>query len=1189
MGGIHASAIVLCAALGLAAPAWSATTADRDHHAQAIAALIAAGMRLPAERQFSEFQAARYPTDASLDVVLRFLLLDHFLARLPDHEQQARAAELKHLRTEVARLQSSMSTGARAVLARGTGTSSQLVNAIARVAHPDDAPPLVPLAAEKSAHLRAQVERLITVMEDEFHQALVVVQAHESTDQEALDLPPGSPQQRAALQAVIDRHLAALRPLRTGMLVLREVVARGNDYGIDPTAVRERVRALFAAKPPKVTAASVAVLIADWEFAWGEISPVIGEWCGSLLGDTLALGLSAVRPDEVDAIQRRILALDPRQQQETRFQLDVLAMQVRTTTDAMRWRLQRGDRAGYAEAWQLWQEYGQRAQQEQRLVPGRNPQLATDLARLHLIAARTAVAMGNAAEGGMVLQRFLATGPTPPFAAIVKQWRAYFATCGVVPVAVVVLQAMDPAQAITLARAHLDEAKATSDAQAARQQHLQAAAVLRSGIRGLQAMRGDERAAVDNLAQLYHLYVITLSRLEMRHHAAIAALAGTDQALSLIDRLGQQKKPNPWKRTTADGRIAWDDSRVTPLRVATDGVAIASQLKARDPGMSGLYLAAMTRLGRLDPSNWGDDLIKPQIAAMIEEDDYDGALREAEQLLYAKPDQDAWVSGVRNRVMPLWAQRLRRNGEAAKADGILDRLARDNAAMLTKAQTELAKPDLVPARRQELERVLAQIRLADIDTLLVRQDYVPALARIAELLDATSPADAAQTTRLQERLAQATTQWLDAQRPTITTSLPTLQDWATRLDQVRRTLQASSTRTGTPLPVTVQQRMALAYHHLRSVLPAQVPTGADAALINLVRALDRGFAESFAPTIDAQTPAGNLMALGNTWWALGERAQAIAPYEQGLTKLLEQQPVVAFLQDRRAWLAPRTEIVATRAEFRARWEQVVALCGGDGERRAADLHAASAMVSTVKADIDAAKAVLGAELHLRLLTAVGEVDAVLRRLLGAALARQRLADCYRATGRPEAAIPHLQQLCAQEPNVPAHRLALVLAIQASQQPSSRADLEQARRLAAQIRDERQGTIDKVGYWEASLLVLEFSLLLGEQRMVDDTLAFMGRNRSDLSRDLIAPPVVGDDRRLRRPAGPEAVALARRFLDLYGKPGITVRPPFRIESVAGGVDLFVDGGAPVPVARTITTPDDQQFLVYVMDGEPQPIP
>lgn len=1184
MRRIRVPFVVLLVSLGFAVPLSAATSGERDQQAHAIAALIAAGLRLPAERQLAEFATAGYPSDdAALAVVLRFLCRERFPAS-SSTDQAVSDAELKRLREQIARFQQNqtLSPVARAVLARGTSTSTDLVNAIARVMHPDDAPPLVPLAAEKSAHVREQVARLITVMEEEFRRALAVVQAHESTDQTTLDLPMGSPQQRAAIQAVVDRHLAALRPLRTGMLVLREVVARGNDYGIDPKPVRERVRAMFSAKPPKATSASVAALIADWDFAWGEINPVIGEWCGSLLGDVVALGLSEVRPDEVDAIQRRALALDPRQQRDVRVQVEVLGMQVRAMTDAMRWRLQRGDRAGYADAWQVWQEFGQRAQQDPRLVPGRTPHLGTDIARLHLIAARTAAAMGNPAEAGMVLQRFIASGPTPPFDVFANHWRAFLT--GGVATDPVITQAMDPEQAIVLARAHLDEAKATSDTQAERRQHLAAAAVLRSGILGLSAQRGDERITSKHLAQLYHLYVLTLSRLEMRHHAAIAALAGTDQALHLIERLGQQKQPNPWKRVTADGRITWDDSRVTPMRLATDGMIIANQLKVRAPGMNGLYLAMIERLKRLEQPGGTPDLRRSEILAMLEEQDYEGASRAAEHLLRERPELDVWVGALRTTAITAWAQRLRRDRETTKADGLLAKLAHDNAVLLEQIRNELAQPDLPPARRQELERGLRQLGLADIDAMLVRQDYDPALARLADLVAASSPDDAVQTTRVQERLAQVVGQWIESQRPTVTTPLPTLRDMVGRLEHVRSTLQTSVAKTGTQLPVTALQRLALAYHRLRSVLPAQVPSGSDDALVQVVRTLDRGFAESFAPTIDAQTPAGNLMALGNAWQDLGEQAKAIAPYEQYITRIQGEQAVAEFLRDRSAWLAPRTEVVSTRAEFRTRWNQIVASCVGDGDRSPPDLRAAATTMVAVKADIDAAKAILGAESHLRLITAVGDLDAVVRKLLGVALARQRLADCYRATGRPEAAIPHLQQLCAQEPDDQGHRLALVLAIQASQKPSSRADLEQARTLAAQIRDARQGTTDKVGYWEASLLVLEFSLMLGEHRLVDDTLAFMGRNRSDLSRDLIAPAVTGDDQRVRRPLGTEAVTLAGRFLDLYGKAGITARPPFRIEQVAIGSTvqpLFVDSGAPAPVARTITTPEGRSMTVYVV--------
>lgn len=269
--------------------------------------------------------------------------------------------------------------------------------------------------------------------------------------------------------------------------------------------------------------------------------------------------------------------------------------------------------------------------------------------------------------------------------------------------------AMEPAEAITLARAYLAEADETRDVQAARRGHLAAAAVLRSGILGMHRLR-DDRATVEHLPHLYRLYVLTLTRLEMRHHAAVAALAGTDQALSLIGRFGQQGRSNPWMRVTGSGRIAWDYQDVTPVGLATDGLTIAGQLKSRAPGMSGLYQAMLSRLSSLDPPPCeGSHLSRSSILALVAEEDYETALRETAHLLQARPDQDLWVFAVRSVAIPAWAQHLRREGQTARADDLLDRLAHEESVIRERMRSDLAQPDLPPARRAEVERMMHRL------------------------------------------------------------------------------------------------------------------------------------------------------------------------------------------------------------------------------------------------------------------------------------------------------------------------------------------------------------------------------------------------------------------------------------------------------------------------------------------------
>ena len=135
MGSIRAPFVVLLVSLGFALPLAAATSGERDQHAHAIAALIVAGLRLPAERQLADFATAGYPSDdAALVAVLRFLYLERFSASTTT-DQGASDAELKRLREQIARFQQNRTLSAGESLASVPTCAAAL----------PDAPPVTPL------------------------------------------------------------------------------------------------------------------------------------------------------------------------------------------------------------------------------------------------------------------------------------------------------------------------------------------------------------------------------------------------------------------------------------------------------------------------------------------------------------------------------------------------------------------------------------------------------------------------------------------------------------------------------------------------------------------------------------------------------------------------------------------------------------------------------------------------------------------------------------------------------------------------------------------------------------------------------------------------------------------------------------------------------------------------------------
>ena len=117
-------------------------------------------------------------------------------------------------------------------------------------------------------------------------------------------------------------------------------------------------------------------------------------------------------------------------------------------------------------------------------------------------------------------------------------------------------------------------------------------------------------------------------------------------------------------------------------------------------------------------------------------------------------------------------------------------------------------------------------------------------------------------------------------------------------------------------------------------------------------------------------------------------------------------------------------------------------------------------------------------------------------------------------------------------------------------------------------------------------------MMGEVKVVNDSLSFLRRDRSDLSRDLISPPIYGDDKRARRPQNALATQLARRFLGLYEKNGVTEKPAFKIGEVdnnGSAMTLFTDPDAPTFEVKTMLTPDEDEVMAVVATDGSTPVP
>ena len=194
----------------LMSPLWSATVEERDQSAVALSKLINTKMRLLADRQLKEFKEAGYPAnDPHLDKVLRALYLDQFRNELPEANKVKNEEELKALRAELdpALKTNKLSVISKLLFSGGGGSSTRMVNEIARIMHPEAPGPLVPMAAEKGQVLKRLMEAL-------GKQVSRLMRLRYGTVTLPQDLRPG--EWRELEPAVVSGLLQALGPPKAG-------------------------------------------------------------------------------------------------------------------------------------------------------------------------------------------------------------------------------------------------------------------------------------------------------------------------------------------------------------------------------------------------------------------------------------------------------------------------------------------------------------------------------------------------------------------------------------------------------------------------------------------------------------------------------------------------------------------------------------------------------------------------------------------------------------------------------------------------------------------------------------------------------------------------------------------------------------------------------------------------------------
>jgi hypothetical protein len=1212
---------------------FAATASERDQQALAAKQLIQSGMRLPAQHQVDEFKAAGYADDGQwVEKVLREAFLLRFLPEMPapgaapaagpatppqPNAEPGKPAldpklekELKALTAELDAAVKANSLPAFPKTLRGGGGSSvdRLVNELARFIHPSLPKPLVEPGPEKRQGASNLAEVLCKTMDEEFKKAMEKIKAHKADEERMWNLDDKLPEYKKIITEACDLRIEALAGAYLAIIGLREVALRGKEFGIEPAQVATQAFLKTFLGEHRET-------ISQWDFEWGEFTPFIRGYANVLLGEGVRLAVKDSKEEEVESGLQSVIDFDTRPIKNANEMLEAYRLKLSMWGNLLRWRLEMGTARSFNKGLNAWSDFLERQSHEAYLKLGGPPKLAAELGQLYILAARLQHAKNDNGAANALLGMIIAQHPQNPLAGNANAWLSDFSnggggggSWGNTPLA------GDPATAINLARAFISEAVGTADPVRQRTNLLNAAVALRNAVLALGAV--PDKVLVESGPAVYDLYANTLSRLGMLHHAAIAGVEGSRLFANYLEALEKAKKPNPWYKP---GTKEWDDAQVNPRRLCMNAGAYADRLGKMDKTMQRLSDDATEQLTRISPGDVGWQQKYAQIIAAIEDGDFTSALDKAHKFISEFPAHDLLgyqaVISARQR----WVDKLSTppGSNADKIKQIQSEGAKEDAdilGILDKEQGRTPPPDA--ERLKMINSTRNAVKSDQLGNKLVEHKYLEIMDDVVPSLLSAPPSDEHLAARELKLLCHAAAEYnKEATAGDKAKDAAALQaNWKRYSDIYRCTVKMlpklrnrgvdGDLRAGSLYLANVFNAVS------NQVLTLVHAGGAPAAISGFSEEANRAFADLYEPWIDDKTPPPNILFCANKLWEVEEKERASRLYLKYQLTLNNDNELQTFLKEPKPLLDGYGQPVLVRAEFKKAWDEIVDLSYDTPEWLEAydkDLPAAQ-MPPGVHADyfkalaaitafrakgLAAQKVVMAPEQFKAIETSLTGLERLLLALANNLMVSKHLAQYYRETGQFDKALPILRELYKFDTHDPDAQIAIIDSTRRKmlEGKATHDDLTKARELAARVREIYRNN-NKLGYWEAEILVMEFSLGLGENKVVNDTLAFMNRNRTDLSRDLIAPRIEGDDKRARRAMNAQAAELAKRFLELYTKTGVNQKAAFRVDEVeASGrtFAIYTDLDAPKFNVRSIKTKDDEDVLVLLPDDAQAPEP
>lgn len=1187
----------------------AATASERDQHFAAVEALIAAQLRLPGENQLAAFEKAGYPDDGWHRKGLRWYFADVFKTEIVDPaKSKALEGQAAGLRAEIeaADKGGTLPEAVKTLFAGAGDATMRTVNEVAQTVRPDGVEPLV-TSPEAQAKVKRQVEFLVDSAGKRFSAAVAKVKANAEKEKGIWDYPDGDAKGQALIKEATFLRADALRTLYIPHIVLREVVTRGRDFGLDPEP---------AAKMLAKVLKEHAKTIEDWDYNFGDYYPPLKFHANVLLGEAVRQKVNGdIKPEVIEAELQKVidqkldgLSRDARE--------GVIDLQIKAWAALIKLRTELGGDRNLLKGEEYWRAFLADRGRDSAFKPAANNGYSREVGGLYIAAARLLAAKGDKAGAQALLGQVVANRKQPQWHNASDWLRKLSRDRGsrsdadswgqpVVP--------EDPAQALVVAQALIRAARETADAKLAQSQIQSAAIQLRAAVMGLSA--GWEDQFVESGAEVYNAYAAALNQLGLRIHAAIAAAEGLKAVKARV--AAAPKGANPYR---SGPKQEWNEQGKKIAVLARNGLIFASNLSSRlkGPGAQAMASELFEAVKQVAPEEFGKGSEWNFIVAKLQEGDWNGAIEQAGKYRKNYPEDTVKVFGVITSALLQKYNQARRSEDKtgmARAADEMRAFSTEIKAYIT-AQEKGGK--LTGDQRRDLRKAANTIESMDIQVLMGDGKFDQVIKRLGPDYWKNPPADETLFAQMLRNLAQAVQRQerervkdnaRKADAKELVALWPTYQfaydTYAKMLPRIKDPEEQRKARFA--------GKMLADLFAITSYLAENLGKGQDAPaeLAGIAATAKRAMADLLEPDMGPEEKPENLVGVGMVLWDLGEHPRAVRLLELFVKKAGANAELAAFRESPKAVLDEVEAAVGSRPELKGDWAKLRDLIEdkpGFADERAkvdranwseqpADFGRALQDLRKFRAKVAEMKLKLGGDGYAKAEAAMARLEGLLGAAVRESVVSKRLAQGWRETGKIDQARELYLKLYAQDPDDPVVATAVV-DITVDQikagKALDKATIQKALEISTNIRGDAGQ--DQFLYWTAAIQVYELNAALGDKdnlATINKGLKYDTVNQSDPSWSLVSPRIVADARQagdrkdVRRAANALAVELAKRYLKLFQLPGVTQKATYKLDAVQiDGAEqvLFVpiEGTPPLQVLPVVT--EDEREVSIITDEE-----